>query len=125
MNTPLQLLEQDLVPSLPIHPITTCSSMLVLDMMQPILPPSSKRRNVYTAAGAKALNAIEEPTRHTSIMTLTQSDNFYHIQQAKQGKPSSTPLSSFREITPEIQLPLQPKNLSKIRWPCICPCRTL
>ena len=61
MNTPLQLLEPDLVPSLPIHPITTCSSMLVLDMMQPILPPSSKRRNVYTAAGAKALNAIEEP----------------------------------------------------------------
>ena len=39
MSTLLQLLEQVLVPSLPIHPITTCSSMLVLYMIQPILPP--------------------------------------------------------------------------------------
>ena len=39
MSTLLQLLEQDLVPSLPMNPITTFSSMLVLYMIQPILPP--------------------------------------------------------------------------------------
>ena len=42
MNTPLEHLEQVLSPSLPTHPTTTFSSMLVLGMMQPIHPPLPK-----------------------------------------------------------------------------------
>ena len=74
----------------------------------------SKRRNVYTAAGAQDLNAIEEPHEvHFTHDIDTPSDDFYQVPQAKQGKPPPTPYPGFREITPEIQPPLQPKNLSK------------
>ena len=96
MNTPLRLLEQVLVPSLPIHPITTCSSMLVLyDETNTSIP--SKRRNVYTAAGAQDLNAIEQPHKvHFDHDIDTPSDDFYPVHQAKQGKPPPTPLSGFQ-----------------------------
>ena len=70
----------------------------------------SKRRNVYTAAGAQDLNAIEEPHEaHFYHDIDTPSGDFYQVHQAKQGKP----YLGFREITPESQPPLQPKNLSK------------
>ena len=70
----------------------------------------SKRRNVYTAARAQNLNAIEEPYEaHFYHDIDTPSDDFYQVNQAKQGKPPPTPLSGYqREITPESQPPLQP-----------------
>ena len=74
----------------------------------------SKRRNVYTAGGAQALNAIEEPHGHTSIMTLTH----HQMTSIRYTKPNKAnhhlhPYLGFREITPESLLPLQPRNLSK------------
>ena len=62
----------------------------------------SKRRNVYTAAGGQDLNAIEEPHKaHFYHDIDTPSDDFYQVQQAKQGKPPPTPLSGFQRNHPE------------------------
>ena len=61
----------------------------------------SKRRNVYTAAGAQDLNAIEEPHEaHFYHDIDTPSDDFYQVHQAKQGKPPPTPLSGFQRNHP-------------------------
>ena len=75
---------------------------------------TSKRRNVYTAAGAQDLNAIKNPTNHTSIMTLTNHQMTF-IRYTKPNKASYHlhPYLGFRQITPESQPPLQPKSLSK------------
>ena len=97
MNTSLQLLEQVHASSLPTHPTTTFSSMLVLGMMQLILPPPP-RGGMYIAAGAQDLNAIEEPQKaHFSQDINTPSDDFYQVHQAKQGRPPPTPYLGFRE----------------------------
>ena len=71
----------------------------------------SKRRNVYTAAGAKDLNAIEEPRKpHFSEDVDTPSDDFYQVHQAKQGKPPPTPLSGFQRNHPRKPTPSTPKK---------------
>ena len=60
----------------------------------------SNRRNVYTAAGAQDLNSIEDPTKHTSIMTLTH-PQMTSIRYNKPNKASHHPhpYLGFREIT--------------------------
>ena len=114
MNTPLQLLEQVLVPSLPIHPITTCSSMLVLGMMQPILPPLPRGGMYIQLLELKISMLLKTPMKHISIMTLTH-HQMTSIRYTKLNKANHHlhPYLGFREITPESQLPLQPRNLSK------------
>ena len=104
MNTPLQLLEQDLVPSLPIHHITTCSSMLVLDMMQPILPHLPRGGMYIQLLEPKISMLLKNPTKHTSIMTLTH-HQMTSIRYTKPNKASHHlhPYLGFREITPESQ----------------------
>ena len=77
----------------------------------------SKRRNVHTAARAQDLKIsmlLKNPLKHTSIMTLTQ-HQMTSIRYTKRNKASHHihPCLDFREITPESQPPLQPKNLSK------------
>ena len=68
----------------------------------------SKRRNVYTAAGAQDLNVIEEPHEtHFYHDIDTPSDDFYQVHQAKQSK------SPPHQVAPERQPHLQPNNLSK------------
>ena len=74
----------------------------------------SKRWNVYTAAGAQDLNAIEEPHEvHLTHDIDTPSDDFYQVHQAKQGKPSPTPLSRFQRNHSRKPTPATTKNLSK------------
>ena len=96
---------------------TSCYSLLInacirYDATNTSTP--SMRRNVYTAGGAQALNAIEEPHEaHFYHDVDTPSDDFYQVHQAKQGKPPPSPYLDFREITPETQPPLQQKKLSK------------
>ena len=71
----------------------------------------SKRRTVYTAAGAQDLNAIEEPHEaHFSQDIGTPSDDFYEVHQAKQGKPPPTPLSEFHRNHPRKPTPSTPKK---------------
>ena len=71
----------------------------------------SKRRNVYTAAGAQDLNAIEEPHKvHFSQDIDTPSDDFYQVHQAKQGKPPPTPLSGFQRNHLRKPTPSTPKK---------------
>ena len=61
----------------------------------------SKRRNVYTAAGAHDLNDIDEPHKTQFSPDInTPSDDLYQVHQAKQGKPPSTPISGFRRDHP-------------------------
>ena len=57
----------------------------------------SKRRNVYvyTASGAQKLLKTHES--HFSQDIDTQSDDFYEVQQAKKGRPLSTPYLGFKE----------------------------
>ena len=114
INTPLQLLDQDLVPSLPIHPITTCSSLLVLDMMQPILPPLPRGGIYVQLLEPKISMLLKNPMKHTYIMTLTH-HQMTSIRYTKPNKASHHlhPYLGFREITPARQPPLQPKNCSK------------
>ena len=62
----------------------------------------SKRRNVYTAAGAQDLNDIEDPMNHTSIMILTH----HQMISTRYTKPNKAnhhlhPCLGFREIIPE------------------------
>ena len=114
MNTPLQLLEQVLVPSLPIRPIRTCSSRLVLGMMQPIHPPLPKGGMYIQLLEFNISMLLKNPMMHTSIMTLTH----HQMTSIRYTKPNKAnhhlhPYLGFREITPESQLPLQPRNLSK------------
>ena len=71
----------------------------------------SKRRNVYTAAGAPDLNAIEEAHEaHFSQDIDTPSDDFYLVHQAKQGKPPPTPLSGVQRNHPRKPTPSTPKK---------------
>ena len=75
----------------------------------------SKRRNVYTAAGAQDLNAIEEPHKaHFYHDIDTPSDDFYQVHQAKQGKPPPTSLPGFQRNLPRKPTPLQPKTFQKL-----------
>ena len=57
---------------------------------------------------------LKNPMKHTSIMTLTH-HKMTSIRYTKPNKASHHlhPYLGFREITPESQTPLQPKNLSK------------
>ena len=74
-------------------------------------PTPSKRRDVYTAAGAQDLNAIEEPHEaHFSQVIDTPSDDFYQVHQAKQGKPPPTPLCGFQRNHPRKPTPSVPKK---------------
>ena len=74
----------------------------------------SKRRNVYTAAGAQYLNDMEEPHEAQFSPDIdTPSEDLYQLHQAKQGKRPSTPLSGFQRITPENQPHLHLRSLSK------------
>ena len=59
---------------------------------------TSKRRNVYTAAGAQDHPHIEEPHgTQFSQGVDTPSDDFYQVHQTKQGKPPPKPLSGFQK----------------------------
>ena len=74
----------------------------------------SKRRNVYTAASAQALNDIEEPTRRIPLRTLIH----HQMISTRCTKPNKAnhhlhPYLDFRGLTPESQHPLHPRNLSK------------
>ena len=115
MNTPLQPLEQDLVPSLPTHPITTFSSMLVLGMMQPILPPLPTGGMYIQLLELQISMLLKHPTKHISLRTLTHHQKI----STRCTKPNKAnhhlhPYLGFRGITPESQLPLHPRNFSKI-----------
>ena len=114
MNTPLQLLEQDLLPSLPIHPTTTCSSMLEIDMMQPILSPLPIGGMYIQLLELKISMLLKTLMKHTSIMTLTH-HQMTSIRHTKPNKASHHlhPYLGFREITPENQPLVQPEHLSK------------
>ena len=74
----------------------------------------SKKRNVYTAAGTQDLNAIEEPHEAYFYHAIdTQSDDFYHVHQAKQGKPPPIPLSGFQRNHPRKPTPCTTKKAFK------------
>ena len=114
MNTPLQPLEQVLVPSLPTHPITTFSSMLVLGMMQLILPPLPRGEMYIQLLELKISILLKNPTKHFSLRTLTH----HQMPSTRYTKPNKAnyhlhPYLGFRGITPESQHPLHPRNLSK------------
>ena len=71
----------------------------------------SKRRNVYTAAGAQALNNIEKPHKaHFSQDIDTPSDDFYQVHQAKQGKSPPTTHIGGSEESPQKPTPSTPKK---------------
>ena len=71
----------------------------------------SKRRNVYSAAGAQDLNAVEDPHKGYFSQDIdTPSDEFYQVNHPKQGKPPSTPLSWFQRNHPRKPAPLTPKK---------------
>ena len=75
----------------------------------------SKRRNVYTAAGALDLNAIEDPMKHLSLRTLTH----HQMTTTRYTKPNRAnhhlnPYLVFRGITLDSQHPLHPRNHSKV-----------
>ena len=85
--------------------------MLVLDMMQPILPPLPRRGMYIQLLELKISMLLKNPTKHTSIMTLTQpSDDFYQVHQVKQGKPPPTPLSGFQRNHPRKPTPSTTKK---------------
>ena len=115
MNTPLQLLEQDLVPSLPIHPITTCSSMLVLDMMQPILPTLPRGGMYIQLLELKISMLLKNPTKHTSIMTLTH----HQMTSSRYTKPNKAshhlhPYLGFRKSPQKANSLYNQKTFQKI-----------
>ena len=70
-----------------------------------------KRRNVYTAAGAHALNDLDEHHEAQFSPDIdTPSDGFYQVYQAKQGNPPSTPLSGFQRDHSRKPTPSTPKK---------------
>ena len=71
----------------------------------------SKRRNVYTAAGAQDLNNIEESHETHLYQDIDKpSEDFYQVHQTKQGKPPPTPLSGFLRNHPRKPTPSTPKK---------------
>ena len=83
----------------------------------------SKRRNVYTAAGAQDPSAIEEPTEHISLRILTH----HQMTSARYTRPNRANhhlnhYLGFRGITLESQHHLHPRNVSKSMMAYICPC---
>ena len=88
--------------------------MLVLGMMQPIFPPLPGGGMYIQLLELKISMLLKNPIKHTSIMTLTH----HQMTSIRYIKPSKAnhhlhPFLGFREITPESQLPLQPRNVSK------------
>ena len=53
---------------------------------------------------------FKTPTKYISLRTLTPSDDFYQVHQAKQGKPPPTPLSGFQRNHPRKSTPSTPNK---------------
>ena len=82
------------------------------DATNPSTP--SKRRNVYTGAGAQDSILLKNPMKHISLRTLTH----HQMTSTRCTKPNKAshhlhPYLGFRGITPESKHPLHPRNLSK------------
>ena len=82
------------------------------DATNPSTP--SKRRNVYTGAGAQDSILLKNPMKHISLRTLTH----HQMTTTRCTKPNKAshhphPYLGFRGITPESKHPLHPRNLSK------------
>ena len=94
----------------PTYPTTIFSSVLVFGMMLPILPPS-KRRNIYSTAGAYDHSGTAEPHGVQFSPDIdTPSDDFYQVYQTKYGKQPSTPLSGFQKDHHRNSTPSAPKK---------------
>ena len=72
---------------------------------------TSKKRNVYTAAGAQDHHNIDKPHEMQFSQDIdTPSDDFYQVHQAKQGKPPPKPISGFQKDQFRPSTPKPPKK---------------
>ena len=123
MNTPLQPLEQVLAPTLPTHPTTIFSSMLVLGMMQPILPLPLREVMYIQPLVPKISMISRNPMKHISLKTLIH----HQMISTRCIRPNKAnhylhQFLDFRGITPESQPPLHLRNHLKICYSCLCSC---